>query len=130
MIKEGEILEYNFLDGQYYGTNRVHLLRELKSHNVLIEVDVNGGIAIKEKMNQAVLIFITANLKDVEKRIRKRGDTSEAHLKYRMDLAKKEMEVARDYDYQAVNPEGHPETAVNKVLEIIGKEMKKKKLLG
>jgi len=125
-IKKGEILEYNFLDGEYYGTSKTDIYTLLKNHNILIEVDVNGGMNIKKQISNAVLIFITANLKDIKIRIEKRGDTTKHHLEYRMNLAKQEIEKSKYYDYIVENPEGHPEIAINNVLEIIEKELKKR----
>lgn len=125
MIKNREVLEYNFLDGEYYGTLGPSLFRELRKSNVLMEADVNGTLEIKKKIPAAVLIFLTCKLGFLKKRMLKRSDTKTSHIKYRLDLAKKEMNRAKEYDYVVKNPEGHPEEAVNKVVEIIKKELQK-----
>jgi guanylate kinase len=126
MISQDEILEHNYLDGEYYGTNGPSLQEQLKKHNVLIEVDVNGAAGIVKAINNVVLIFVTADFKNIEKRIRGRGEDSAHHIHYRLELAKKEMKKADEYDCIVNNPEGHPEVAVNEVLSIIAKELQKK----
>ncbi len=125
MLKRGEILEHNYLDDEYYGTNGPSLEDQLKKYNVLIEVDVNGAARIKKAIAGVVLIFITADFKNIEKRIRGRGEDSDRHIRYRLELAKKEMSRADEYDYVVNNPEGHPEVAINKVLLIIARELQK-----
>jgi len=123
MIKNGEVLEYNYLDNEYYGTLGPSLFAELKKHIVLMEADVNGALKIKEKIPEAILIFLTCKLEFLEKRMQKRKDTKKEHIKYRLELAKKEMSRANEYDYTVENPEGHPEHAVDEVVKIIKKEL-------
>lgn len=126
MIKNGELLEYDYHHRQYYGTNRIILEKLLKSHNIIMEADYKGAFEIKDKMPNVVLIYIMVDLAIIRKRIIKRGSETEKEIRIRIGRAAAENKQAKDYDYVVENPEGHPEVAINKVLEIIKKELQKK----
>lgn len=144
MIKAGELLEYDYHHQNYYGTNRLILEKLLKKHNILMEADVNGALEIKKKMSQCpasggdmgsrtgasgknvVLIYIMVDLKILRKRVQKRGNETEKEINLRMKRASLENEKGKSYDYNIENPEGHPEIAINGVLDIIKKELKKR----
>jgi guanylate kinase len=96
MIKNNEVLEYNYLDGEYYGILGPSLFKQLRRHNVLMEADVNGSLKIKRKIKEAILIFLTAKLQFLRRRMRKRHDTAPEHIEYRLKLAKKEIRKAKE----------------------------------
>lgn len=126
MQKEGEILEGNFLGGNYYGTLKTKLLDQLKNYNVIIEVDIHGAYNLRKKFKKnTILIFLMADQKSLKRRLKERGEDTEKHIKYRLKVAKEETKKARDYDYVVENPEGHPEVAIKEVVEIIRNELKK-----
>jgi guanylate kinase len=126
MIKAGELLEYDYHHQNYYGTNRLILEKLLKKHNILMEADVNGALEIKKKMKNVVLIYIMVDLKILRKRVQKRGNETKKEINLRMKRASLENEKGKSYDYNIENPEGHPEIAINGVLDIIKKELKKR----
>jgi len=126
MIKKGELLEYDFHHWNYYGTNRLILENLLKEHNILMEADVNGGLEIKKKMAGVVLIYITVDLEILKNRIKRRGNETQEEIEMRIKRAALENQKGESYDYQVENPEGHPEIAINKVLEIIADELQNK----
>lgn len=126
MIRDGELLEYDFHHQNYYGTNRILLERLLSEHNILMEADVNGALTIKKKMAEVVLIYIIVDLEILKKRVKGRGDETREEIEMRMKRAELENCKGQSFDYQIKNPEGHPEAAINKVLEIIKKELQKK----
>lgn len=126
MIKRGELLEYDFHHQNYYGTNRIVLERLLKNHNILMEADVNGALEIKKKIGNVVLIYITVDLNILKYRIKRRGNEIEEEIGIRMRRGALENKKGQAFDYQIDNPEGHPEMAINGVLEIIEKELQKK----
>jgi guanylate kinase len=55
-----------------------------------------------------------------------RGQVSEDEIKTRIETALKELTYEKYYDYSVVNPQGHPEKAINQVEEIIKNELKNK----
>jgi len=120
LIKQGEILEYNFYNGNYYGTSKKDIENALKSgKNVLLTIDVNGALNIKKQYPDACLIFIKSKLSDIKKRLEKRGQNTPREIEERLETAKKELRYAKYYDYIIENPEGHPEKAIKKVSVII-----------
>jgi guanylate kinase len=133
MIKKGEFLEYAQVHGEMYGTPKEQVKKALASgKNVLMEIDVRGATQVKKIMPEAILIFIKYESSDIETAIRNRlkndlsrGDISEEEIQTRITTAKKEAEYEQYYDYSVVNPEGHPEQAIEAVEKIIQNELKK-----
>jgi len=127
LLEQGQILEYNFYNGHYYGTGRKELEEALKKgKNVLLVIDVHGGLNIKKIYPEARLIFVTSSLSDIERRLAKRAQNTEAEIKERLAIAQKESsQFAPLYQFQVENPEGRPEEAVAKIKEIIRKQIQK-----
>lgn len=118
--KEGEIIESNYYNHNWYGSSKSEIDNALdKGLNVLKEVEVNGGLAYKKYYPQAVLIFVKSDLDDVKKRLIARGQNTTKEINNRLATARKELLVEHEYHYSVANPQGHPETAIKKIEEII-----------
>jgi len=105
MIAADEFLEYATVFGNYYGTAR-RFLREAenRSNDLLLDIDVQGASKIKEKIPEAVSIFILPPDRDkLEWRLRTRGLDSEEVIRRRLDTARREIENYSKYDYILVN---------------------------
>jgi guanylate kinase len=105
MIASDEFLEYAIYDGNYYGTAR-HFLQEAenRSNDLLLDIDVQGASKIKEKIPEAVSIFILPpDREKLEWRLRSRGLDSEEVIRRRLDTARREIENYEKYDYILVN---------------------------
>ena len=105
MADNGELLEYEGYVGHYYGTPRKYV-EEMMSlgKDVILEIDVRGGLNIKKQMPEAVLIFVTApSVKELERRLRGRASESDEDIKARMSQIEREMKSIRHYDYLLVN---------------------------
>lgn len=134
MVKNNEFLEYAQVHGEKYGMPKDQIKKALKSgKNILMEIDVQGANKVKKIIPEAVMIFIKYEAGDLEKHIRnrikndpKRGQVSEKEIKKRVATAKKEIQFEKYYDYSVVNPEGHPEKAIEEVESIIENELKNK----
>lgn len=101
-IKNNNFLEYTEVYNDiYYGTLKDDVEEKLNhGFNVILEIDVDGAIKIKEKENDAVLIFIKPkDIKQLEKRLRKRGNNNEEEIKKRLDKALYEINKSIYYDY-------------------------------
>ena len=120
MIKNQEFLEYNFYNGNYYGTPKKEVTKILnQGKNILLEIDVNGGKKIKEQChNQAVLIFIWANINEIKHRLIIRGQNTKEEIKERLKRARIELKNKRYYDYEIYNQEGKPHQAALKLVKI------------
>lgn len=106
MVDEGRFLEYaqNF-GTHHYGTPKAYV-EDQRAHgfDVILDIDVKGGMNIKKVCPDAVLIFITPpTLSELESRLIKRGTEDEAALKRRLGEAKKELGYLEQYDYIVVN---------------------------
>jgi guanylate kinase len=105
MIAADEFLEYAIYDGNYYGTARRFLHEaENRSNDLLLDIDVQGASKIKEKIPDAVSIFILPpDREKLEWRLRTRGLDSEEVIRRRLDTARREIENYSKYDYILVN---------------------------
>jgi guanylate kinase len=105
MIAADEFLEHAVVFGNYYGTAR-RILREAenRSNDLLLDIDVQGASKIKEKIPDAVSIFILPpDREKLEWRLRNRGLDSEEVIRRRLDTARREIENYSKYDYILVN---------------------------
>jgi len=105
MIAADEFLEHAVVFGNYYGTAR-RFLREAenRSNDLLLDIDVQGASKIKEKIPDAVSIFILPpDREKLEWRLRNRGLDSEEVIRRRLDTARREIENYSKYDYILVN---------------------------
>ena len=105
MLGRDEFLEHADVHGNWYGTAR-RFLREAteKEHDLLLDIDVQGAAQIKEKLPEAVSIFILPpNRQILEWRLRRRSEDSEETIQRRMATATREIENYSKYDYILVN---------------------------
>jgi guanylate kinase len=105
MIAAKEFLEYADVFGNYYGTARRFLREaEARGNDLLLDIDVQGAEQIKQKIPDAVSIFILPpDREKLEWRLRNRGLDSEAVIRRRLDTARREIENYSKYDYILVN---------------------------
>jgi guanylate kinase len=108
MIRREEFLEYAEVfrvPGNYYGTARRFLEdARAKGRDLLLDIDVQGAAQIKQKLPDAVSVFILPpNRETLEKRLRNRGMDSEKVIQQRLEAATREIENYSKYDYILVN---------------------------
>ena len=109
MIRQGKFLEYADVFGNYYGTAKSVLEdADKRSHDVLLDIDVQGERQVKQKIPDAVSIFVLPpSRKELESRLRKRSQSehvdSEEIIRRRLATARKEIENYPNYDYILVN---------------------------
>lgn len=127
MIDNGELLEYADVFGNFYGTPRVYVEEQLaQGRDVLLEIDVQGALQVKEKMPEALLIFIAPpSLDELERRLRGRNTETPEVIERRLTDALGELEQQDKYDYVVVNDT--VDKAVTEYLEILKKEKEKRK---
>lgn len=109
MVGEGKFLEYAEVFGNFYGTAS-HSLDEARAagHDLILDIDVQGAAQVRNKMPEAVSIFVLPpNPKVLRTRLRNRsraeGVVNEAELYKRLSEASKEIENYRQYGYILVN---------------------------
>lgn len=107
LIDRGELIEFAKVHGNYYGTPKAYVLDQLAAgENVLLEIDVQGAMQVKQNMPGGVYIFLLPPHRgDLESRIRKRGSENEDSIHLRLANAGKEISMLHDYDFAVVNDE-------------------------
>ena len=104
-IAEGDLLEHAEFVGNMYGTPKAYVekLRN-EGRNVLLEIEVQGAMQVKEKCPDALSIFIIPpSMDELAKRIRGRASEPEEIVQQRLEKAKKEMELIPQYKYVVCN---------------------------
>lgn len=121
-IAEGKLLEYAEFVGNYYGTPLDYVESRLaKGKEVVLEIEVQGAMQVREKMPDAVFIFIVPpSRKALRERITKRATESEEIINKRMEKAEREFGLAHKYDYIVVNDT--VENAADRIMAIIRAE--------
>ncbi|EPX12706.1 guanylate kinase [Streptococcus agalactiae] len=105
LIKEGQMLEYAEYVGNYYGTPLSYVNETLdKGIDVFLEIEVQGALQVKSKVPDGVFIFLTPpDLEELEGRLVGRGTDSPEVIAQRIERAKEEIALMREYDYAVVN---------------------------
>jgi guanylate kinase len=118
MQEDGEFLEYAEVHGEMYGTSRRAVIDAAQSgKDVLLEIDVQGGEQVREKLPNAVLVFIAPpSLDELKQRLKSRGTETPEEIRERLEVSRQELEYADQYDYVVINDE--IDSAVKKVRSI------------
>lgn len=105
LIAEDEMLEYAVYNGNYYGTPRRAVEKELEAgRNVILEIEAQGAMKVKSKFPEAVLIFVTPpSIEELRKRLVERGRETEEQIEERIQTAKWELGQAYRYTHILVN---------------------------
>ena len=122
-VKNDEFLEYARVYNHMYGTPKKYVLESLeKGCDILLEIDVQGALKVKEKMMpEGVFIFIQPpSVETLAQRIQGRGKDSLESIQDRMAACHEEISMVKHYDYEVVND--RLDEAVNKVQAIITAE--------
>jgi len=121
-IKNGKMLEYAEFVGNYYGTPVDEVEKQLSDGNeVVLEIEVQGALQVREKMKDAIFIFIAPpSMEALEDRLKARGTEDIEIIKQRIAKAKSELNLAYKYDYIVVNDE--VSNAADRIMAIIRAE--------
>jgi len=121
-IEAGEFVEWAEVHGEQYGTLRSEIERRLaKGRNVLLDIDVQGGMAVRKVYQDGVFIFVLPpSLASLEERLRGRGTDPDERIRVRLENARREIELGKAYDYAVVNDD--LDLALNRVVAIITAE--------
>jgi len=118
----GEFVEWAHVHGEMYGTLRAQTDEALRQgRNVLLDVDVQGGKSVRQAYPDGVFIFVLPpTLEALEARLRGRRTDSEERIRLRLENARREIPMAREYEYAVVNDD--LAAASRKVVSIVWAE--------
>ena len=104
-VAEGRFLEHvEYVSGHRYGTLRSELDRiAAHGHVPLLELETEGALRVKDEVPGAVTIFISARVEELERRLRERATESAGEIGERIELARKQLEQAGEFDYVIEN---------------------------
>lgn len=124
-ITRNNFLEYAEVYGNYYGTPKGPVLEKLSDGtDVILEIDMQGALKIKENYPEGVFIFILPpSMAELRKRLTGRGTETEEAIEMRLGETLKELSYIDKYDYCVVN--GVLEEAVARVKAIVVAEHSK-----
>lgn len=122
LINNDGMLEHAFYCGNYYGTPKEQVMKNLENgKDVILEIEVQGALKVMETCPEAVFVFIMPpSVKELRRRLNKRGTESEDVIEKRIAQAISEIKLANKYNYIMVN--GELEKAIADLISIINAE--------
>lgn len=105
MIAEDALIEYAQYVGNYYGTPKEYVQQQLDlGKNVILEIEIQGALKIKEKFPDTVLMFVTApDANELKNRLVGRGTETPEVIAARLSRACEESMGMEKYDYLVIN---------------------------
>lgn len=118
-IRNGNLLEYANVYGNMYGTPRDYVLKKLdEGRDVILEIDIQGGLQVKKSMPETVMIFmLPPSLEVLHKRLAGRNTDDTEVIEKRFNEAMNEIRLVGEYDYCIINDDLNE--AVNNARAII-----------
>ena len=125
MIAKDELIEYAKYVNNYYGTPKMYVQEQLqKGKDVILEIEIQGALKVKEKYPDTLLLFITPpSAQELKNRLIRRGTEEMDVIEKRMKTAAWEAQFMDQYDYIVINDE--LQTCVEELHAIIQSEHKK-----
>lgn len=105
MASEGDLVEWAEVHGHLYGTPRVAIEEPTaRGDHVVLDIDVQGARQVRERVPDAVLVFVCPpSAEALVTRLTRRGTEDRNEVVRRLRNAREELESARDFDYVVVN---------------------------
>ena len=104
-IREDGLIEYASYCGNYYGTPKEYVERQLeKGKDVILEIEIQGALKVRKKFPTALLMFVMPpSATELKKRLEGRGTESRQVIDERMSRAVEEAEGIEEYDFLVIN---------------------------
>ena len=106
MIEKGELIEYEQIFDNYYGTRKADVEKALANNRLLLfDIDFKGAYNLRTAFpKETLLVFIAPpNVETLESRLRNRSTESEEQIQIRLSRAKLEIENSKNFDYTIIN---------------------------
>lgn len=120
MLEENQLLEWAVYNGNHYGTPAQPIEEaNAAGMDVLLDIEIHGARQVKAHRPGALMIFIAPpSLEEMARRLRSRGDTSEADIEDRLRIAEGQLAEAPElFDYTVINDD--LESAVASVVDLV-----------
>jgi len=119
-IDKGEMLEWEEVHGNYYGTLKFLVHEEtMEGNNVLLDIDVNGAINVKKMYPDTVLIFIKPpSIEELKRRLEHRGTETDEQIERRLTRLEYEYKMADQFDHIIINE--NLEDAILEIEQVLG----------
>ncbi len=103
--REGKFIEWAKVHNHFYGTPKKMLEETLqKGYNIILDIDVQGGISIKKFYPDGIFIFLLTRTIDILKnRLKGRRTETKESIEKRIKNARKELQHIKEYDYIVIN---------------------------
>ncbi len=104
-VGQNGFIEYASYCGNYYGTPRAYVEEQMAAgRNVILEIEIQGALKVKEKFPESLLIFVTPpSAEELKRRLENRGTETAEAIAQRLARAAEESEGVEAYDYIVVN---------------------------
>lgn len=105
MIDNGDFLEYAEVYGNYYGTPKKFVQKQLlEGKDIILEIDIQGALQVKERFDEGIFVFVVPpSMEELKRRIAKRGTETAEKLYKRFQSAYDELNFINRYNYIVVN---------------------------
>jgi guanylate kinase len=132
MVEQDGLIEWAEYVGNFYGTPRRFVEDTLAAgKDILLEIDVQGALQVKQRFAQAIFIFLLPpSTKHLHERIRERGTESETMISRRLSMANDEYQQIHYYDYVVINDEVEKACAKIEAIRIAEHCRKQRAILG
>jgi guanylate kinase len=121
-VDAGEFLEWVDYVGNRYGTLRSEIDRlRAEGKAPLLELETEGALRVKRRVDRSVTIFVTAPVVELERRLRERATESSGAIDDRIAKAREQLEERGDFDYVVENDDR--ERAANELAAIVEREL-------
>jgi guanylate kinase len=121
-IEAGEFLEWVDYVGNRYGTLRSEIDRLRAAGKApLLELETEGALRVKRREPNAITIFVTAPVDELEKRLRRRATESSGAIDERIETARRQLELQDQFDFTVENDDR--ERAANALAAILAREL-------
>ena len=104
-IAENGLIEYANYCGNYYGTPKEYVEKQLeKGKDVILEIEIQGALKVREQFPTALLLFVMPpSAQELKKRLEGRGTETEEVIDKRLKRATEEAEGIENYDFIVIN---------------------------
>jgi guanylate kinase len=121
-VDAGEFLEWVDYVGNRYGTLNSEIGRlRAEGKAPLLELETEGAKRVQRRDANAVTVFVTAPVEELDRRLRDRATESSGQIEDRLRIARQQLDEAVDFDYVVENDDR--EQAADRLAEIVGREL-------